>query len=167
MPYGGNTYYGKLFMDGCCIGTIGSVGTLTATSTYYSPIRIKDVNILAENKVVEVTFYGGDKQKAVCDEKDTFDLETAISICITKHLLGGTKAYNDAVKCGMKVYKDKQKKIAEEEKLKKLIANKRAKRLAKKQKQAEKKREEAITIQTEAYIRAMKAMKEAEVENNA
>ena len=89
--------YGKLFMDGCCIGTISSVGTLTATSTYYSPIHIKDVNILAKNKVVEVTFYGGDKQKAVCDEKDTFDLETAISICITKHLLGGTKAYNDAV----------------------------------------------------------------------
>ena len=145
-----------------------SIPTMTISMSNTLPsIRIMDVKVLAENKVVEVTFYGGDKQKAVCDEKDTFDLETAISICITKHLLGGTKAYNDAVKCGMKVYKDKQKKIAEEEKLKKLIANKRAKRLAKKQKQAEKKREEAIAIQTEAYIRAMKAMKEAEVENNA
>lgn len=140
--------------------------TISASKTYPS-ICITDVNVLVKDKVVEVTFYGGDKQKAVCDEKDTFDLETAISICITKHLLGGTKAYNDAVKRGMKVYKDKQKKIAEEEKLKKLIANKRAKRLAKKQRQAEKKREEAIAIQTEAYIRAMKAMKKAEVKNNA
>lgn len=145
-----------------------TIPTMTiSTSKTYPSICIMDVNVLVKDKVVEVTFYGGDKQKAVCAEEDTFDLETAISICITKHLLGGTKAYNDAVKRGMKVYKDKQKKIAEEEKLKKLIANKRAKRLAKKQKQTEKKREEAIAIQTEAYIRAMKAMKEAEVENNA
>ena len=167
MAYEGNTYYGKLFIDGCCVGTIKSVGDLMVTPACYSPVNIRDVNVLVEDKVVEVTFSGGKKQKAVCAEGDKFDLETAISICITKHLLGGTKAYNDAIKYGMRVYNNKQKKIEEEKKLQELIARKREKRLAKMKKRAEKKREEAIAIQTEAYIRAMKAMKEEGAENNA
>ena len=53
-------------------------------------IKIKDVNIIVENKVVEVTFSDGDKQKSVCREPDVFSLEMAISICITKHVLGGS-----------------------------------------------------------------------------
>lgn len=118
--------------------------------------RIVDVNILVPNKVVEVTFMDGDKQKAVCQEPDVFSLEQAISICLTKHLLGGSGAYNKAVKNGIKVYQDKQKvewvaKFEEER-----VAKRRAKKAAYMKRKAEKKREEQIEIQKEAYVRALK-----------
>lgn len=127
--------------------------------------RIKDVNILVENKVVEVTFADGTKEKAVCQEPDVFSLETAIAICLSKKIMGGSSAYNNAVKRGVKVYEDKIKEAelakAEHER----IAKKRAKRLAyKERKMAKRKaqeREEKIEIQKEAYIRAMTYMNDA------
>ena len=73
---------------------------------------IKDVNILVENKVVEVTFENKTKEKAVCLEPDVFDLERAISICLAKKIMGGSSAYNNAVKKGLKVYNDKLKQEA-------------------------------------------------------
>lgn len=125
--------------------------------------RIKDVNILVPDKVVEVTFADGTKEKAVCREPDVFSLETAIAICISKKIMGGSSTYNNAVKRGVKVYEDKfkeaEKAKAEEER----IAKKRAKRLEyKKNKEAKKKaqeREEKIEIHKEAYKRAIEEMK--------
>lgn len=118
--------------------------------------KIVDVNIIVPNKVVEVTFIDGDKQKAVCQEPDVFSLEQAISICLTKHLLGGTGVYNKAVKNGMKVYDNKLKADnttkAEEDR----IAKRRAKKMAYMKRRAEKRREEQIEIQKEAYVRAMR-----------
>lgn len=120
--------------------------------------RIADVNIIVPNKVVEVTFMDGDKQKAVCQEPDVFSLEQAISICLTKHLLGGSGAYNKAVKNGIKVYEEKQRAErmvkAEEER----ITKRRVKKAAYMRRKAEKKREEQIEIQKEAYVRAMELM---------
>lgn len=118
--------------------------------------KITDVNVIVPNKVVEVTFLDGDKQKAVCQEPDVFSLEQAISICLAKHLLGGTGAYNKAVKNGIKVYKEEQKekwriKFEEER-----IAKRRAKKMAYMKRRAEKRREEQIEIQKEAYVRALK-----------
>lgn len=55
---------------------------------------IVDVNIIVPNKVVEVTFTDGSKQKSVCKEPDVFNLEQAISICITKQIMGGSSKYN-------------------------------------------------------------------------
>lgn len=120
---------------------------------------ITDVNILVPNKVVEVTFMDGDKQKAVCQEPDVFSLEQAISICLTKHLLGGSGTYNKAIKNGIKVY---EKKIAEDKAAKveaERIAKKRAKKAAHMKRKAEKKREEQIEIQKEAYVRALREVK--------
>lgn len=130
---------------------------------------VVDVNIIVPNKVVEVTFADGTKEKSVCREPDVFSLESAISICISKKIIGGSSAYNNAVKRGMKVYEDKQKKKEAEKVEQKRIEKKRAKRLAYKERRAVKmaeeekqkkmrEREEQITIQTEAYLRAMKAM---------
>lgn len=130
---------------------------------------IKDINIIVPNKVVEVTFADGTKEKSVCREPDTFSLESAISICISKKIMGGSSAYNNAVKRGMKVYEDKQKREAAEKAEQERIEKKRAKRLAYKERRAVKRteeekqrkakeREEQIVIQTEAYLRAMKAM---------
>lgn len=132
-------------------------------------IRIVDVNPIVPNKVVEVTFADGTKEKSVCREPDVFSLESAISICISKKIIGGSSAYNNAVKRGMKVYEDKQKKKEAEKVEQKRIEKKRAKRLAYKERRAAKRteeenqrkakeREEQIAIQAEAYLRAMKAM---------
>lgn len=126
--------------------------------TGFSYYEIADVNIIVPNKVVEVTFVDGTKEKSVCREPDTFSLESAISICISKKIMGGSSAYNNAVKRGMKVYEDKQKREAAEKAEQERIEKKRAKRLAYKERRASKKREEQIAIQAEAYLRAMKAM---------
>lgn len=123
--------------------------------------KMVDVNIIVPNKVVEVTFADGTKEKSVYREPDTFSLESAISICISKKIMGGSSAYNNAVKRGMKVYEDKQKREAAKKAEQERIEKKRAKRLAYKERRATKKREEQIAIQTEAYIRAMKVMEDS------
>ena len=123
---------------------------------------IKDVNILVENKVVEVTFEDKTKEKAVCLEPDTFDLERAISICLAKKVMGGSSAYNNAVKKGLKVYYDKLKHEIAEKTEKERIERKRAKLKAYKQRRRERKiaeeKERQIEIQKEAYVRAMKEL---------
>lgn len=119
-------------------------------------IKIKDVNIIVENKVVEVTFTDGDKQKSVCREPDVFSLEMAISICITKHVLGGSSLYNKAVRNGLKCYENKLKKAEAEEKEKERIEKRKAKLAAYKKRRAEKRKEEQIETQKEAYLRAMR-----------
>lgn len=120
--------------------------------------NIKDVNVIVPNKVVEVTFANGDKQKSVCQEQDVFSLEQAISICLTKHLVGGTGVYNKTVKNGIKVYEEKQKAVLIEKAEEERISKKRAKKAAYLKRKAEKKREEQIEIQKEAYIRALEAV---------
>lgn len=122
---------------------------------------VVDVNIIVSNKVVEVTFADGTKEKSVCREPDVFSLESAISICISKKVMGGSSAYNNAVRRGMKVYEDKQKKEAAEKAEQERIEKKRAKRLAYKERRAAKRREEQIAIQAEAYLRAMKSIEDS------
>ena len=127
----------------------------------YNP-EITDVKIIVPNKVVEVTFSDGTKEKSVCHEDDTFSLETAIAICISKKIMGGSSAYNNAVKRGIKVYEDKLKREELDLIEKERIEKRRAKRLVYKKRREEKKaqieKERQIEIQTEAYVRAMKYM---------
>ena len=135
-------------------------------------VEIVDVNPIVPDKVIEVTFADGTKEKSVCREPDMFSLERAISICISKKIMGGSSAYNNAVKRGMKVYENKQKKESAEKAEQERIEKKRAKRLAYKERRAAKReeeenqrkareREEQIAIQTEAYLRAMKAVEDS------
>lgn len=124
---------------------------------------IRDVNVIVPGMVVEVIFEDGSKEKAVCREPDVFSLEMAVSICISKKIMGGSGAYNNAVKHGLKVYNDKLKKEQADKEEKERIKKKYAKRSEyKKRKAAEKEmaeKERQIEIQKEAYIRAMKAVK--------
>jgi hypothetical protein len=126
---------------------------------FYDPFGIKDINIIVPNKVVEVTFEGGGKQKSVCREPDVFSLEQAITICLCKQIMGGSGRFNRTVKHGLKVYDDKLKKAEEEKKEQMRIAKKMAKKQAymarKKAKKELAERERAIEIQKEAYVRAM------------
>ena len=132
-----------------------NTGTLMATkkSTVTLPIKKEPHTKI---KVVEVLFADGDKQKSVCREPDVFSLETAISICITKHVLGGSNLYNKAVRNGLKCYENKLKKAEAEEKEKERIEKRKAKLAAHKKRRAEKRKEEQIETQKEAYLRAMR-----------
>ncbi len=121
----------------------------------YVSIVVTDVNVIVPNKVVQVTFADGGKEKAVCQYPDVFDLETAIGLCIAKHAIGGQSEYHKLVRDGIKTYENKLKKEKEENELQERIARKRAKRIAYKKRKEERKREEAINIQKEAYVRAM------------
>ncbi len=133
-------------------------------------MNIVDVSIIVPNKVVEVTFADGTKEKSVCREPDVFSLETGISVCISKKIMGGSSAYNNMVKSGVKVYKEKLKREAAVKAEQDLIEKKRAKRLACKERRLtkraeeerirrEKEREEQIEIQKEAYLRAMDVLR--------
>lgn len=128
---------------------------------YIAKPEIADVNIIVPDKVVEVTFADGTKEKSVCREPDTFSLESAISICISKKIMGGSSAYNNAVKRGMKVYEKKLEFEKHQKEEQERIEKKRAKRLAYKERRATKRREEQIAIQAEAYLRAMKAVEDS------
>lgn len=120
---------------------------------------IKDVKV--HNKAVIVTFADNTQTVAVLDKEDEFNLEQGISICITKKLLGenGNSIYNKLIKRALKVKKqnekaaEKAKKVKEEEKKRRELA------LARHKKKVARKREDQIEIQKEAYVRAMKAMK--------
>lgn len=141
------------------------INTMASLNKPYLP-TITDVNIIVPNKVVEVTFSDGIKEKSVCHEEDTFSLEAAIAICISKKIMGGSSAYNNAVKRGVKVYEDKLKREELDRAEQERIEKRRAKRLAYKKRRDEKKaqieKERQIEIQKEAYIRAMEYMNNSE-----
>lgn len=121
-------------------------------------LNIDDVKIVVPNKVVEVTFDDRTKEKAVCAKEDTFSLDAAITICIAKHMLGGSSAYNNAVRKANKILVNKAKADAEQ----------KTKRVAKyeayKKRKAEKKREQEIELRKEAYKRAMKELEDEKAE---
>lgn len=135
---------------------------------------ICDVKVIQKDgapKVVVVKFADGTKEKAVLDLTDTYSLEQGISICITKKLLGrntpfGGSLYNKVIKRAVNVMNENEKmaaKLAEQyeaevAKAAKFVEKKKARAA----KIAEAKKEEAIEIQKEAYIRAIKELREEE-----
>lgn len=130
------------------------------------PDRIKSVNVIVPEKVMEVHFYDGQKVKVVCDKEDTFDLERGLYIAIAKKLYKEThteygieqeayhltffKLYEKYVKEGVKLYhkdlEEKQKKLAEEERIKRY----KEKRKAYKARRNERRRNEKIDLIAEA-----------------
>lgn len=117
---------------------------------------IKDVKQL--KNVVMVTFADGTTTKAVASKGDTFSLEQGISICITKKLLGndGSNIYNKLIDRALKVKQQNEEAEKQAEEKKEAAKKKIAKAVAKSEKRKNRKREEAIELQKEAYIRAMK-----------
>lgn len=47
-------------------------------------VTIKDYEIIVPEKVIRVEFIDGTKEKVVCDEKDKFDLDHGLRICVAK-----------------------------------------------------------------------------------
>ena len=112
-----------------------------------------------------VVFENGSTQTAYCDENDDFNLETGISICVTRELMkrlygikDDTSAYNKIIRHGMKTYKNDCKAF---EKTKKWVAEKEAiernrkiKEQKRREKRAAKRKEREIEILAEAIRRA-------------
>ena len=90
--------------------------------------EIKDVEILVPDKVVKVTFEDDTFEKAVCHPEDKFDMNIAISICLAKHLSGGSNKYNNIVNKAIKLYNNKCKAEEEAKKEKERIEAKRKKK---------------------------------------
>ncbi len=150
---------------------------------YTNPEEITDINIIVPNKVVEVTFADGEKEKMVCREEDTFNLRNCLFIAIAKHLykkdytfegiewkasqLTYLKKYVKIVDSALRAFNKKQKEIAGLEENYKAeqerIERKRIKKQAYKERRAAKREKEEIdkqiAIQREAYIQAMDIMK--------
>ena len=146
----------------------------------------EEIKEIVPEKVLEVTF-NGRTCKLVCDSRDVFSLEKALYIAIAKRYWTDTytsegiekkaeeikleKYYVNKVEKAKKLLaamKDLEKENAEYEALLEARRQKRwerkqkqmDRRAEKKKAQEEKEREEKIQIQTEAYLRAMKAAKE-------
>lgn len=144
------------------------------------------IDEVVPGRVVKVTYYYK-KYEMVCDPRDEFSMEKVLYLAIAKEMYGHTltpegiekkaeelkyeKVYVKKVEQAMKMLaamKELEKENAEYEAL---LEARRQKRWERKQKQMdrraekkrlqeEKEREEKIQIQTEAYLRAMKAVKE-------
>ena len=136
---------------------------------------IKEI-IVKENgdnyTVVFVTFTDGKTEKAILDKEDEFSLEHGLTIIMLEKLLSdkgvnGKSIHNKLVKYAMKFYdrqeKKKRKEAQQKAEEKARINNIKERNRKKQLKKAQAEREYQIEIQTEAYIRAMKAMaKESE-----
>ena len=122
--------------------------------------------------VVKVWFSDGSTEiaKASEEDKDYYNPEVGVSICITKKLLhdklggNGSSVYNKLVDYAMRICEEsvvKRYREEQEERMQKAqIKRRRAKAQEKKERKEKTRREEQIAIQTEAYLRAMKLAKE-------
>lgn len=132
--------------------------------------RDKNGNYMVTKKEVPVativTFENGNTQIAICDENDEFNLETGISICVTRELMERlygisnecASPYNKVIRQGMKAYKNRcktkkinEKRIAEQKAIEK---NRKIKEQKRREKRAAKKKEREIEILAEAIRRA-------------
>ena len=119
-----------------------------------SMMKIKDVEIVVPNKVVKVTFEDNTNEKAVCHEDDQFSLETAIIICMTKHLLGSSK-FNNILAKGVKIVENKVKAVEEAEKEKARIEYKRLKNHNKRVERRKRKEAEACKARIQETAEAI------------
>lgn len=145
------------------------------------------IDEVVPGRVVKVTYYYK-KYEMVCDPRDEFSMEKVLYLAIAKEMYGHTltpegiekkaeelkyeKVYVKKVEQAMKMLAAMKELGKENAEYEALLEARRQKRWERKQRQMdrraekkriqeEKEREEKIQIQTEAYLRAMKAAKES------
>lgn len=157
--------FGKVKVKNCKDGEVKN------TKIIMSDIKNIEVKHNGENStVIFVTFKDGKTEKAVLDKDDEFSFEHGLTIIMLEKLLSdmgvdGKSVHNKLVNRALKFYDkqekekaDKAKKEADEKARKKRAEEKQR---AKKCKQSAAEREYQIEIQKEAYLRAMKEIKES------
>lgn len=139
--------------------TIGYLDEEESKTSQHDPM-ICNVEVF-NNKCVKVRFLDNgrhDTQTAVCSDNDVFDLDMGIMICVAKHYANGSAQLYKTIREAKKYYQRYQR---FDENVKELLKNqekRKAKWEAYKKRKAEKKRQEQIDIQKEAYLAAMKEM---------
>ena len=118
----------------------------------------KDIKVVQKTVIVEWT--DGTKTKTSLDSEDTYSLEQGISICITKKLLGeeGSSVYNKLIKRALKIKAANEAAVAKAKQEKKEAKERKLRYEEKRRAKKLRKREEAIEIQKEAYLRAMREL---------
>ena len=134
---------------------------------------IADVQII-KGRIIIVSFADGTKEKATLNEDDSFSFELGISICLMKKLLSmktcgnGSSVYNKLIDYCIGVYHKRRKKEFESEceamRQAQIYENRKKKADRKKEKKARAERESQIEIYKEAYIRALKELKDTSAE---
>ena len=96
-----------------CIGdynvSLGGLKDLLDIVASLVETEIVDVDVEGED--VFCTFADGEVQKAHCHSEDyeNWSLETGISVCLGKYLMGGSNEYNRVVRQGVKIFEKKVK----------------------------------------------------------
>lgn len=130
---------------------------------------IEEFKIIIPGKVIVVNFANGTTQKVVCDDKDNFDLRRGLFVALSKnmykdkytlegieHMATKLSYQKKYVKMVDKAIKDHNRKLIEEENKKHKEELQKKLAYERKAKCDKKKRERAINIQKEVYVRAMK-----------
>lgn len=153
---------------------------------YQTDSGIESVEIVVMNKVIKIKMddifsHWKSEYKMVCDDQDVFSLERAIYLAYAKDECRGKytseyielyadklameKKHIAVVKAAMNLYESQEelKKLDEEEAA--MIQKKKEKRWRQKERRAERKRNEQIAMQKEAYVQAWKEIKELKKSN--
>ena len=158
----------------------GYPSNVSSTPKFIVP-DIEDVAVIRDNydkaRVVVVMFVDGTETRATLSGCDSFSLEQGISVCITKKILNlvtssknGSAMYNKIIRHAVQVMQDNEKEREMAEAELKRAERKHAKAMEKKRKRDERRaaavREHVIEIQKEAFIRAIREIREMQ-ENDA
>ena len=109
----GNLFEAEVVTATCTPDNMKENNNMDRALNYIKECRIEngndviDVNIIVPDKVVEVTIFRWNEGKSPYVENlMCLVIEQAIGICISKKVMGGSSAYNNAVKHGIKVYEN-------------------------------------------------------------
>lgn len=119
-------------------------------------LAINDIKVDEVNGVLIIKFMDGDVQKAVRGIGEPLDFDTAILVCICKHLMSGQSSMYNAIKYINKfdhllMIKDEMKKTIDKQ-----VIDRKNRKNEKRKIREDKKREQRIEEMKEAYIRAAK-----------
>ena len=133
---------------------------------FFTPSRIKDVQFYPP--AVKMTFTDGTVTTSVAQGDDEYNPEQGMIMCILQYIFGN-KTYNNMFRKWIKNDEDrkiaKDKEALAEKEAKEIKARQEARKANRKAVRTSKRREEAIEIQKEAYLRAMRESKSSAVNN--
>ena len=130
---------------------------LSYGSGSYTVVPVIEKIEIYNERVVKVTFKDGTFTKSICAENDIFDVDTGITICLLKKMLGknGHKVYNNMIRDAHKLMNEQENKKVEKQMAKEEARKKQKAVEMKKKAKKLKEKEEQIDIQKQAFVRAM------------
>lgn len=142
-------------------GMTSNIGEAGLSNTTLEKCKAMPRSIKFDKKhTTHVTFCDGSTQSVKLQYGDVFDERTGIALALIFNKFGNKKNFYKELDAAMKVLKN-QRKEEERVKVEKDLEKKRKEKLAKRREKSRRREEERqIWIQTEAYIRAMKILKQ-------